>query len=378
MYWKLFTIGITLVYIALILYYRYHWLKIRLYPAVLNTDATLPFISIIVVGRNEAPNISTCLSGIYENDYPGQLFEVIYVDDHSEDDSLKELTAFKDRGLCILALANYPELKPKGNYKKQGVEFALKHARGEMILHTDADTIVGKNWIRSHVSGYLTGFEFTAAPVFFSSPTGFLSHFQCFDLTSTMGVTGAGIRSGLHYLANGANMSYSMTTRNGIGNIQGEDFDSGDDVFLVQDIGLRRPGSVGFIAEPEATVHTKPEEKWTDFFKQRFRWAGKSGAYKDKKLLVVEFLVFFTNLNLVINGLITLLYPGFLAIFLFTLLTKLLVDALFIGAVEKRLHLTLNWFYFFPSFLFFPIYYLIVGTSVFLPVKKQWKGREIR
>lgn len=54
------------------------------------TDATmaaLPRIAIVVIGRNEAAHLSTCLASVRAMDYPAELREAIYVDSASTDGS---------------------------------------------------------------------------------------------------------------------------------------------------------------------------------------------------------------------------------------------------------------------------------------------------
>jgi glycosyltransferase involved in cell wall biosynthesis len=47
------------------------------------------FVSIIIAVRNEEKNIATCLSDLLNQDFPHANFEIIVVDDHSVDSTIR-------------------------------------------------------------------------------------------------------------------------------------------------------------------------------------------------------------------------------------------------------------------------------------------------
>jgi cellulose synthase/poly-beta-1,6-N-acetylglucosamine synthase-like glycosyltransferase len=376
MTWSIFTLLVTLFYVILIAFYHFHWRNISVINEAVQ-EAEFPFVSIIVVGRNEGENLTACINSIVQNDFPVQSYEIIYVDDHSEDDSLEKLNAIKTKQLEVLCLKDYEGLTRDNKFKKQAIEYALTRAKGDLILHTDADTIVGKRWIRSHAISYAKGNVFSAAPVVLEEPYNFLTGFQMLDVLTTMAVTGGGIKAGMHYLANGANMSYDAKARQQIKDPDGYVFASGDDVFLIQSFRRLKIGPISFLADPEAIVETKSVKRWRAFFNQRFRWAGKSRGYRDGNLLFVEALVFFMNLSLLINGLLLVLSLVGYHVFLTQIILKLLTDVLFIRSASSKLGIKTGGKYILPAFLFFPVYYLIIGISTFLPIQRTWKGRQI-
>jgi glycosyltransferase involved in cell wall biosynthesis len=376
MVWVIVTILLSAVYLALILFYLYHWLRIES-PVPGERAEVCPFVSIVIVGRNEAENIPSCLGSIFRNNYPEKSFELIYVDDHSSDQSLTILRNFPFQNLMLLSLENYRSDTAPKHFKKRGIAYALSRASGELILHCDADILVGPDWISAHVDAYRQGKWFTTAPVCIVDGKGFLHQFQRFDLLSTMGVTGAGIQAGWHFLANGANMSYSMEKRKAIRNVHGMQYASGDDVFLAQTIGLQDPEKMSFLSQPEAVVLTKAEPGWASFFNQRFRWAGKSMGYKDFKLLAVEILVFAFNLWLLMLLFMTFYQLTWLKTLIIAASVKILIDAVFIQTVARKLKIKPNWLYYFPSFCFYPFYYLVIGLSAIFPLRSEWKGRKI-
>jgi len=96
-----------------------------------------PFISILVPARNEESNIGSCLGSLLKLDYPD--YEVIAIDDRSEDGTLEVLRSFeaKDPRLKVLHLDKSAEGWSGKNY---ALHRGMELARGEWLLFTDADT----------------------------------------------------------------------------------------------------------------------------------------------------------------------------------------------------------------------------------------------
>ena len=96
-----------------------------------------PFISIVIPAYNEEAYLPECLNALSKQRYPKNKFEIIVVDNNSKD---KTAAIAKAAGATVIT-----ELS-------QGHVFALntgmKHASGEIIAVTDADTTVNRNWLR--------------------------------------------------------------------------------------------------------------------------------------------------------------------------------------------------------------------------------------
>lgn len=115
------------------LYMKYHakkpW-KIKL------DEAYRPSISILVPMYNEEKTIRFKLENLYKVDYPADKVEIILVNDASTDKTLDEVYKFIEshQGLKIKVLNR------TGRSGKSGsLNFALKHAAGEVIVVSDAD-----------------------------------------------------------------------------------------------------------------------------------------------------------------------------------------------------------------------------------------------
>ncbi|MBC8435210.1 glycosyltransferase family 2 protein [archaeon] len=99
-----------------------------------------PSVSIVVPVYNSEETVEDCLNSIIlqENDF----LELIVVDNNSNDGTRKILKDYAGRYSKIKYILE--ENKGRGSARNAGV----KLAKGNIIVMTDADCIVSKNWIR--------------------------------------------------------------------------------------------------------------------------------------------------------------------------------------------------------------------------------------
>ncbi len=98
---------------------------------------TMPFVSVLIPARNEVNTIGTCLSSLAAQAYPQ--FEIIVLDDRSEDGTWEELQKWQSRFPQLRVLRG--ESLPAGWVGKCFACHQLaESARGELLLFTDADT----------------------------------------------------------------------------------------------------------------------------------------------------------------------------------------------------------------------------------------------
>lgn len=87
-------LGFTILYVICV------WLLYRGWQQtphfVPSKNAPLSFASIVIPVRNEAKNIYLLLSDLFLQTYPKSHFEVIVVNDNSEDNTLAEIKNFQD------------------------------------------------------------------------------------------------------------------------------------------------------------------------------------------------------------------------------------------------------------------------------------------
>jgi len=104
------------------------------------TDETiLPYVSVVVIGRNEAINLSSCIQSIREMDYPQSRLEVIYVDTDSTDGSPDVA-----RALGVTVYEEHSDYPSPGKARNRG----LREAKYEIIHFLDGDMRIDHNWLR--------------------------------------------------------------------------------------------------------------------------------------------------------------------------------------------------------------------------------------
>ena len=108
-------------------------------PVIKKADYRLrrrPLVSVLIPARNEEANIGGCLTHVLNQSYTD--FEVIVLDDQSEDDTYAIVAEMK-KGYPNLTLVRGKDL-PKGWNGKNWACHQLSHkARGEVIIFVDAD-----------------------------------------------------------------------------------------------------------------------------------------------------------------------------------------------------------------------------------------------
>jgi chlorobactene glucosyltransferase len=108
-----------------------------------------PSVSVIVPARNEERNLPQLLPGLLSQRYPN--YEVIVVDDQSEDDTPRILADFAAKHERLKVVQGEP--LPDGWLgKPYAMEQGARQAKGQWLLFTDADTVHSPFSISSSVA----------------------------------------------------------------------------------------------------------------------------------------------------------------------------------------------------------------------------------
>ena len=78
---------LTGFYVGLMGYYLLGWSRLLLMKPSPHSNTTK--LSVILPARNEEASIKNCMEDIIGQDYPADLFELIVVDDHSDDNTFE-------------------------------------------------------------------------------------------------------------------------------------------------------------------------------------------------------------------------------------------------------------------------------------------------
>jgi cellulose synthase/poly-beta-1,6-N-acetylglucosamine synthase-like glycosyltransferase len=278
--------------------YRYWFNRLQIFTPYTSASPQI-FFSIIIPARNEGSKIGACLAAIAKQEYPAHLMEVIVVDDHSEDDTAQVVSEYQSvwPGLRLIYLKDYLQGHTINAYKKKAIEVAIKEAKGNWIVTTDADCTMGSSWLKL-LDAYIQQYKpvLVAAPVMFDKKRGLLANFQLLDFVSLQGITAAAVAAGYHSMCNGANLAYAKQAFYDVDQFAGIDqIASGDDMLLMHKMKQKFPGKMGFLFHRAAIVYTAPVSSWHAFFQQRIRWASKADSYADKTVFYVLLMVYLFN-----------------------------------------------------------------------------------
>jgi cellulose synthase/poly-beta-1,6-N-acetylglucosamine synthase-like glycosyltransferase len=359
--------------------YRRTWN--RLPEFVLEEKIFSTFISVIIPARNEAGNINNLLSSLEQQQYPADLFEVIIIDDHSNDDTWKLLSEFKTQKFqyrCLKLEDHIAQLPASGAFKKQAIAVGISQAKGDLIVTSDADCEFNPEWLESIAAYYeTTDAACMAAPVALFGKRGLLEVFQSLDVITMQGITAAAVSSKLHMMCNGANFIYKKKVFEQVGGFSGIDnIPSGDDMLLMQKIHERYPEKIFFLKSKSAIVQTAPTCTWREFLNQRIRWSSKAGHYKNRNTSVILLLVYLFNLCFLVL-LITLIWKPYWAfLLLLFFIGKIIIEFPFVQTVATFFdkHRLMK---FFPLLQPLHILYIIIAGWLGIFGSYKWKGRKI-
>ena len=322
--------------------------------------------SIVVPFRNEAENLPKLLHTISNLNYPKELFEVILVDDDSEEKFRIQNLEFRIHIVKNIRRSNSP--------KKDAIETAIAIAKNDWIITTDADCLAQKDWLNFFDQLIQEkDLKMIASGVCYVPKSGFLHAFQTLDFLSLQGATIGSFGINNPFMCNGANFAYAKTFFKELNGFQGnETIASGDDVFLLQKAILSAPKKVGFLYAKESIVATKSVGSWSELFQQRVRWSSKSTGYSSVYGKLLALVVFGGNLAWLLTFILWLIGSLDPNIFLLFITSKFLVDFILLfktaNFFESKLH------YLLASSLLYPFFSVSVAVySLF--GKYSWKDR---
>lgn len=376
----LITILLSGSYVLLISYILHHWSENPDYSipdySISDNASNLLHLSIIIPARNEEKNIAACISSILENmDASPHKPELIIVNDHSDDDTVRIIQSFHDSRIKLLHLSEYIKGKPANAYKKLALAYALSEAQGDYIIQLDADVVLPEDYMSTVTRAILnTDADFIACPVLFLPEGGSFGHFQSLDMMGMMAVTAAGIHSQNWYMANGANMVYKKS----LVSYDEDSIASGDDIYTIQKIADDPDTKVLFLKNKEATVSTSVEPNVKSFIRQRLRWGTKNKMMKYPKMQLMMVIPFLNVLWLPVHLIFFVLVgPIAISIGLFHLLVKIGIDYIYLNEVTSFFRMKASMRSFLPSSLMHIIYLLCIGIASLMIKRYNWKGRRV-
>lgn len=370
----LFLAFISLIYFTIIVLFIIGFNKIE----ITKNHKTKPHhsFSIIIPFRNEGENLPFLLNSLSKINYSLHLFEIILVNDESEDDYEQIISTFSKLN-PNLNLTVINSERQTASPKKDAINTAVKSSKHHWIVTTDADCKVPPKWLELF-NQVIEEKEvlFISSPVKFTEQNSFLFHFQNLNFISLIGSTVGSFGISKPIMCNGANLCYSKEAFFKINGFHGNsNIASGDDVFLLEKMNASFSGKVYYLKSKEAIVNTNAEKNVVNFYNQQVRWAGKSTAYKSSFSKIVGFSVLLINAILIILLIASLFNPVYWNYLITIFGLKLFIDFILIYKTAAFLNNTSSLKYFLTTSILYPFFVTFTGISSLFK-SYQWKGRQ--
>ena len=329
-------------------------------------------VSVLIAARNEQANIEYVLDSISENTFNKSSYEVIVIDDHSEDQTIEIVKKWStDHHTMKLVLVS-----AKGTGKKNAIEEGLKICTNEIILQTDADCFVPEKWIESMTTHFKRSeVQMVAGPVQLYPTTNFFERLQGLEFSSLIASSIGLSRKGWSIMANAANLAYRKSSREQF--FFNEKSESGDDVFFIQQLAKKSPKSIVYLSDSSSLVTTKPSSSICGFLNQRARWASKTKEYPNfKGKLIATYVLLLNVLTLVVFANLLSVSHNWVVSVVF-LVTRFILDfsilkLYYMQTLKKQLN-PLSVFF---LSIIYPFYILSVMVLILFG-KTKWKGRRL-
>lgn len=361
---------ILFLYSILLLLFILAWRKIPLNSEIQH-DGGSNFYSVIIPVRNEEANLGRLLDSILKLQFPKEQFEVIFIDDHSEDNSKEVFNRYVDND-CTLKWVTLGD----NEGKKAALKLGIAKASGSVIVTTDGDCEVPPTWLASFDRYYQKKeAKMVFGPVAFHVKNSFFEALQQVEFLALIGSGAASLQLNKPNMCNGANLSFRKEVFYEVNGYEDNlQLASGDDEFLMHAIHQKYPNGVQFSKSLKSLVHTNACSSWKVFFAQRKRWASKWQHYKNKSarrmalfIAIVNFTILLVYYQLLAQP--TLLIGGIL-------LLKFFLEGIFIFMIMKRYQKPFKIIHFLLLEICYPIYVVLFGIASNFGAY-VWKGRRL-
>ncbi len=279
---KIVTLFILVVFIGSFLIQMSIWCLVLSRAAFFKVEdeepnnVVLKPVSILICSRNEAENLQKFLPQILNQNYPD--FEVIVVDDASDDKTGQVLENFKTVFSHLRVISIEKKIKTG---KKYALSTAIKAAKNEILLLTDADCVPAtENWIRGMVSKTSNQKKIVLGvspyrPTNNSWLHTFIRHETTFTALQYIGFALAG----MPYMGVGRNVLYHKSLFEKVGGFSNhEHIMAGDDDLFLNEVLTKNNFSISL--HPSTFTHSLPKNTWQTYLKQKTRHVSVSPNYK--------------------------------------------------------------------------------------------------
>lgn len=359
-----FFLGLFLLcFLVQLFYYFYYFLPLSFRVEKKSTSSNHNGVSVIIAFRNEEENLKRNLPSLLEQNYPK--YEILFVNDHSEDDGPDYLSSVDDARLQILNLV-------EANGKKAAIQLGIQKAKFDILLFTDADcSPISEEWISEMTNSLNADKSIAIGYGSFRKEFSFLNWIQRYENFMNMLQNHAFSKRSKAVMGVGRNLAYRKEVfEKSTAFEKYEHIRSGDDDLIVNE--MSNASNTAFIENIKSHTISSAANSWKDYFfqKRRHLEAGKYYLFSDRLKLGI-----FGLSQLIFNLLfITLLIGGdYLPIILSIFVGKIFLQLMNYAAPMRRLgEFDLFWLMAILEIIYLP-FITLVGISQYLWKVERWK-----
>lgn len=333
-------------------------------------------VSVVICAHNEAQNLRLNLPKILAQDYHQEQiprYEVIVVNDRSEDDSKQLLEEFQrtwPQLVVVTISADEPRTFPG---KKYALAKGVQAAKNDWILCTDADCAPsGNKWLQKMVAPLQNGKEIVAGFGAFNKEDSWLNAFVRYETLHTFHSLQAFAAAGLPYMAVGRNMAFHRSVF-----IKAQQhpawskIPSGDDDLLVSFCATKDNFAV--VQHPDSFTWTNAEKTLASYLHQKQRHVSTGKFYPFRvKMLLGLWALSLALWWLLSVGYFGLIFPHSIALFCaFTI--PIFAYCWLLQHATKRLQLSSNYCSWLLFLFCWTCYNTVLAPYILWKNKMRWK-----
>ncbi len=311
-----------------------------------------PLVSVIIPAYNEGEAIKASIESVLNQDYPKEKVQLIVVDDGSTDNTYEVASRYKTRGVLVI--------RKKNGGAADAKNVGLRHAKGEIVVTMDSDTVMRPDVLRKIVWKIEQGADAVTTGIRVRNKENFVEWMQHLEYDNTIFLRRVLAFLDAIFVTPGGCSAYRREILERCGGFDARSLTEDQEIaFHIQKLGGRIDALL------TAFVYTEVPSTLSALFRQRVRWL-KGGFYNKLKYLELlsprygdfVFFAFFFDVFFVMSFAVTLWA-------LWDLLTHLSNPLLFVSRVGLW-----NLLLFSPDPFFF-------STCLLLPLALWWFGKTV-
>jgi len=325
-----------LAIIIQLVYYLLVYLRVVLRAKKRETSQTnnSPPVSVIICARNEEENLIRNLTSVLEQDYP--LFEVVVVNDCSEDDTEQALAELKQKYLHLRSTV----IKQNGSFrneKKFAATVGIRAAQHEWLLFTDANCRPeNSQWIKSMSRHFVDKKDIVLGYAGYLPQKGFLNKWICYDTCFNALQYFGFAKMGKAYIGVGRNLAYRKSlflAHNGFA--EHAHIPSGIDDLFVNQAATSRNVAVSYIKD--AHMRSTSKTTFKEWLRQK-RWRTVIGKHYRSGRIFQSMLEPFSRVLMWASFVTLMILCPFWEYVLMVFMARMIFFIMIIGAAAKRLN----------------------------------------